>query len=45
MVVLLWFSVAQWLAKVKDRFANNADTSGTRQEVEERLERIQVIVL
>lgn len=34
---------AQWLAKAKDKFANNADTSGTRQEVEERLERIQVV--
>ena len=34
---------AQWLSKAKDKFANNADTSGTRQEVEERLERIQVL--
>ena len=31
-----------WLAKAKDRFADNADTSGTRQELEERKERIQV---
>ena len=32
----------QWLSKAKDKFASNADTSGTRQELEERLEKIQV---
>lgn len=34
--------LGQWLTRAKEKFADNADTSGTRQELEERLERIQV---
>jgi len=33
-----------WLAKAKDRFADNADATGSRQELEERLERIQELI-
>lgn len=33
-----------WLTKAKERFADNADTTGSRQELEERLERIQELI-
>ena len=35
---------AQWLIRAKEKFGANADTTGTRVELEEKLEQIQVII-